>query len=195
MVNGTGSSAAAGDGWHALVRYRWTVPLLAELQRREGSKFVTLVNALGAGRSSVRQSLDALIELGLARRNPGYGHPLRPEYLPAGRAVVVGEACGMLAAASSRLGADETVFRRWTLPVVLALAEGAERFGEVRASLPAVTPRALSLALKRTAAAGLVERTIDDGYPPVSRYRLTEGAVVLVLPLRAVVESWETLEG
>ena len=41
-----------------------------ELQRR-----------LDVTRDSLRRALDALIALGYVRRNEGYGHPLRPEYL------------------------------------------------------------------------------------------------------------------
>src|SRR5215213_11761735 len=65
----------------ALFHHRWAPPALAELARRDGVRFVELQNRLGVGRESLRRALDALLELGYARRNPGYGHPLRPEYL------------------------------------------------------------------------------------------------------------------
>lgn len=169
--------------WTLLVRHRWMIPVLAELERLDGAKFVTLVQALGAGRSAVREALDALIALGLAARNPGYGHPLRPEYLLTDRGRALSSACLELADAVREVGGDNEAYRKWTLPIVRGLADGADRFGELREGLDGVTPRALSLALKRLVASGLVEREVDDGYPPVSRYRLTEASVALVGPL------------
>src|ERR671932_1580387 len=65
----------------ALFHHRWSAAVLAELRRTRGTRFVVLSKSLGVGRESLRRTLDALIELGLVRRNPGYGHPLRPEYL------------------------------------------------------------------------------------------------------------------
>ena len=65
----------------ALFHNRWSVPILAELHRQRGSRFVTLARTLGMSRESLRRTLAALIESGLVGRNPGYGHPLRPEYV------------------------------------------------------------------------------------------------------------------
>ena len=64
-----------------LVHHRWNIAIVAELHRSNGAKFVTLANRLELGHSTLKRCLNALIDLGLVRRNPGYGHPLRPEYL------------------------------------------------------------------------------------------------------------------
>src|SRR5947207_13068422 len=64
-----------------LFHHRWAVPVLAELRRERGSRFVTLANRIGVTRDSLRRTLSALIDDGLVERNPGYGHPLRPEYV------------------------------------------------------------------------------------------------------------------
>ena len=45
-----------------LFHHRWAVPILVEVYRTSGSKFVTLVKRLGASRDSVRRTLTALIE-------------------------------------------------------------------------------------------------------------------------------------
>ena len=65
----------------ALFHNRWSVPILAELHRHRGSRFVTLSRTLELSRESLRRTLGALIDGGLVGRNPGYGHPLRPEYV------------------------------------------------------------------------------------------------------------------
>jgi DNA-binding HxlR family transcriptional regulator len=51
----------------------------------QGERFVTLVNRLGASKDAVSATLAQLIDDGVVQRNPGYGHPLRPEYLVMGR--------------------------------------------------------------------------------------------------------------
>src|SRR3954451_13536929 len=64
-----------------LFHHRWAAPALALLGQRGGARFVELQRRLDVGRESLRRALDALIAGGLARRNEGYGHPLRPEYV------------------------------------------------------------------------------------------------------------------
>jgi DNA-binding HxlR family transcriptional regulator len=141
------------------------------------------MHALGVGRDSLARALGELVELRLVVRNPGYGHPLRPEYLvlPAGAALV--PASAGLIRELERLGALEPGLKKWSMPVVHALADGPRRFSELRELLPGVTARALTLALKDLVAAGLVERTVTDGFPPSTLYRLTPTADSLLVPL------------
>ncbi|HEY1639181.1 MAG TPA: hypothetical protein VGG35_00710 [Streptosporangiaceae bacterium] len=86
-------------------------------------------------RDSLRRALDALIALGCARRNEGYGHPLRPEYL----VTDVGRAAAQLARRVTRSPARDILLRKWSVPVLAGL-EQPRRFSQLRASLPAVTP-------------------------------------------------------
>jgi DNA-binding HxlR family transcriptional regulator len=141
------------------------------------------MHALGVGRDSLRRALDELIELRLIARNPGYGHPLRPEYLvlPAGAMLI--PACADLMSALDDLRVTETGLKKWSMPVVGALSGESRRFSELRAALPEITARALTLALKDLVAAGLVERTVTDGFPPSTSYRLTGNARPLLAPL------------
>ena len=128
----------------ALCHHRWSAPVLAELGRTRGARFVVLVNSLGVGRASLQRTLTALVELGLVRRNPGYGHPLRPEYLLTPQGEEAASRCGrLLAAADGKAG---VLLRKWSLPVLLAL-RGNERFSELREALPGITARALARAL------------------------------------------------
>jgi len=160
----------------ALCHHRWSAPVLAELGRTRGTRFVVLANRLGVGRTSLRRTLDALIDLGLVRRNPGYGHPLRPEYLLTAAGEGAAGRCGRLLAAVD--GAREVMLRKWSLPVLVALGRQA-RFSELRDSLPGVTGRALALALKDLERAGLVDRRVEKTYPPTAVYSPTEGAARL----------------
>ena len=163
----------SSDDLARLLHHRWSLPVLAELGRERGARFVLLVNRLGVGRETLAQTLESLIELGLVRRNPGYGHPLRPEYLLTERGARLAPRCAALLRALAETGATDVALRKWSLPVLLAL-DGGRRFSELRAALPGITSRALALALKDLVAAGLVERTIVDGFPPGTAYTSTE---------------------
>lgn len=159
-----------------LFHYRWAVPILAELHRQRGSRFVTLAGTLGLSRESLRQTLAALIDGRLVRRNPGYGHPLRPEYVLTEQGQHVAAACEPLLQALHRRKLEDVGLKKWSMPVVSALAGEPRRFSELREELTGISPRALTLALKDLEAAGLVERRVTDDYPPATVYSLTRRA-------------------
>jgi DNA-binding HxlR family transcriptional regulator len=123
--------------------------------------------ASGGRRSNTRVNRSKT--LGLVRRNPGYGHPLRPEYLVTDAGARAAAVCARLVAAAP----EEVVnLRKWSIPALAALDSG-RRFSELRANLPGVTARSLALALKDLQAARLVEREVLGGYPPSTLYRPT----------------------
>jgi len=160
----------------ALCHHRWSAPVLAELGRTGGARFVVLANRLGVGRASLQRTLAALVELGLVRRNPGYGHPLRPEYLLTPQGEAAASRCErLLAAADEKAG---VLLRKWSLPVLAALRD-AKRFSELRTALPGVSARALALALKDLERAALVTRRVEETYPPSAVYAATPAAARL----------------
>jgi DNA-binding HxlR family transcriptional regulator len=152
-----------------LCHHRWTLPVLAEIERTRGSRFATLSGRLGVSGESLRRTLRALEADGLVARNPGYGHPLRPEYVFTRRGRVLGPRARALLEELS--GHEDIGLKKWSLPVLAALDE-PRRFSELRAALPEATPRALTLALKDLRSAGLVQRTVTDDYPPAVVYEL-----------------------
>ena len=159
----------------ALFHHRWAAPALALLAERRGARFVELQRRLGVSGESLRRSLDALIELGYVARNPGYGHPLRPEYVLTAEAADAADVATRVVAARD----PETLLRKWSVPV-LAELDHERRFSELRASLPGVTPRALALALQELESARLVRREVLPTRPPSTVYRTTaRGARVL----------------
>ncbi|MEM9208187.1 MAG: winged helix-turn-helix transcriptional regulator [Pseudomonadota bacterium] len=156
-----------------LAHHRWNIPIVAELHRRSGAKFITLANCLSASRGSLCASISDLIEQGLVMRNPGHGHPMRPEYLltPSGEAI--GEQCLRLARLVERRNEADLAYRKWTLPLVAAIGAQAKRFNELRTLLGrSATPRAVTLGLKAMQSAGWAERSIIDAYPPAAGYAL-----------------------
>jgi DNA-binding HxlR family transcriptional regulator len=63
--------------------------------------------------------------------------------------------------------------RRWTLSILYASVEGAERFNEFRDTLGRVPPATLTLRLTELVNAGVLERRVLDTRPPAVEYRLT----------------------
>ncbi|CAG0953386.1 HTH-type transcriptional activator HxlR [Phycisphaerales bacterium] len=157
----------------ALFRRRWACPVLAQLHLSQGAKFVTLVHRLECNPGAMRQALDELIDLGWVRRNPGYGHPMRPEYLLTARGERLGPACAGIESVSGALGLHETVLRKWSMPVLYLVGEGPTRFTQVTRALGGITDRAASLALKDLTRAAMVARTLIEGPPAGSQYGAT----------------------
>jgi len=156
-----------------LTRFRWNLPVLAELKRSEGCKFITLVRRLSASDRAVRQSLDYLIGANWVARNPGYGHPSRPEYLLTGEGETIGahavRILDWLGPGRQGLATD-----RWGAPVLGSMAKTPLRFGELAELNDPISPRALATTLKQLVSMGLVRRIISEGFPPAAGYLLTE---------------------
>lgn len=173
----------------ALFHNRWSVPILAELHRQRGSRFVTLSRILGLNRESLRRTLTALIDCGLVGRNPGYGHPLRPEYVLTSSGERIAAGCRPLVERLRRGDLEEVGLKKWSMPVVFALGDGPLRFSELRDALEGITPRALTLALKDLESVGLVDRRVTEDYPPATVYRLTRAGRPLATLLRNVTSE------
>lgn len=156
-----------------LFHRRWAAPVLADLYAYEGAKAVALTNRLGISRESLRCTLDELIANGWVVRNPGYGHPMRPEYLLTKQGTKLAPTCLSLMKTLNRIGVQRTALLKWSMPIALALGSGIDRFGELKRTLPGITARALTLGLKELQSSGLIKRRILDQYPPTSSYSLT----------------------
>mgnify|MGYP006282114849 CR=1 FL=1 len=143
--------------------------------RTGGARFAVLAHELGVARQTLRRALDAAIERGLVEANPGYGHPLRPEYVLTDEGRRLAPACRAVVGASRR-SAPDLAGRKWTLPVLAAVHGGAHRFSEIEDALDDATPRALAMSLDELEEAGLLVRTLVDGRPPRPRYRVSRSA-------------------
>ena len=134
---------------------RWHVRVLALLYELNGARFVVLKGALGISADSLTRALDSLLRAGWVQRNPGYGHPLRPEYVltESGRALAAH--CSRFQATVEGLEVGPVIYRKWSAPSLIAIERGVERFSDLRDALR-VTPRALTQSLVRLRDADLV---------------------------------------
>jgi DNA-binding HxlR family transcriptional regulator len=176
-----------------LMHHRWSPALLAELLRGDthpgGCKFITLVNRLNISRGTLKAALDHLIHHDLVMRNPGVGHPMRPEYLLAEDGHAIAPRCRQLLQLARERGLDRVLLRKWSLAVIVAMDTGLCRFGQLKASLRGITSRALTLTLKQLGAAGLVHREVVSTYPPSTLYRLSPSARRIAGIARGMAEA------
>lgn len=144
----------------------WSLSILALLHRGIPGRQAALLAASGASRTAFSQSLIHLHDLGLLERNPGHGHPLRPEF----RLTVKGAEMAIMADKILSVVPEEAgrvlLRRTWTVPI-LSVGQTPRPFAELKGKLPAITDRALSLSLQRLQAQSWIQRTIDTAnYPP-----------------------------
>jgi DNA-binding HxlR family transcriptional regulator len=169
-----------------LTHRRWCVPVLAQLHHARvsadstGARFVGLTHRLGVGRDTLRQTLEYATAHGWVRRNPGHGHPLRPEFVLTEAGVALAAACSRLWRAAVLSDLAEPIGRKWTVPILCVLGAGPARFGECKAALAphGLTDRALAQSLRDLAAADLVTRRVTP--EPVVWYAATDRARPLV---------------
>ncbi|MET9338099.1 MULTISPECIES: winged helix-turn-helix transcriptional regulator [unclassified Nonomuraea] len=89
--------------------------------------------------------------------------------------------------------AIELVGRRWNGVILLALARGATRYGELRDAVPGLSERLLAQRLRELESSGVVAREVRPTTPVQIRYSLTESGAALVeamRPLMAWADRW-----
>jgi DNA-binding HxlR family transcriptional regulator len=181
------------DGLIALTHHRWAIPIVAELwgdtPSMGGCKFVTLLNRLEPSRDALSTTLTDLIQQGWVIRNPGIGHPLRPEYILTPRGKRIGRAAARLVRVMKHADVSDLGLRKWTLPILCAIAARNSRFNQLKAALRGITVRALALALKDLHDSVLISRTITDGFPPTPHYHLAPNAKRLTAAARSLARE------
>jgi DNA-binding HxlR family transcriptional regulator len=134
-----------------LFHHQWSLQLLVALNQKR---------AIPLARQTRTDTIASLADQGLVSKDGAV--------TPKGARVA--EKSEPLLGALEKLGAQ----RKWSLPILHALGRKPLRFGELKAALPGATPRALSMALKDLAEAGLIARRILDSFPPRTEYAIDQ---------------------
>ncbi len=138
----------------------WSLKILALLHAGVPGRQAPLLAATHASRTSFASSLEHLVKLGLLERNPGHGHPLRPEFRLTPHGADVAETASRIVSAVP----DETEFtllrRSWTVPI-LAITDRPQRFSALKSNLTKITDRALSMSLHQLEACDWLQRDIE----------------------------------
>lgn len=87
----------------------------------------------------------------------------------------------ILGGASGRGSCQDEVVRvaighiaaRWSVPVVVTLAQRPHRFNSLHRAIAGISHRLLTVSLQRLERDGLVTRTVTTSQPPAVEYRLT----------------------
>ena len=91
-------------------------------------------------------------------------------------------ACRNVAPVLNRVG------DKWSMLIVMMLADGPRRFSELKRAIDGISQRMLTLSLRGLERDGLVTRTVTPTIPPRVDYELTELGVSLREPVKALGE-------
>lgn len=83
---------------------------------------------------------------------------------------------------------------KWKSVVLWYLRNGKKRFSELKARIPDITDKMLSLQLKALEQDGLVTRTVFPEVPPRVEYELTNEGLSLI-PVLTALADWGKLKG
>ena len=137
---------------------RWLMPVLAAMANGGAARFSVLERKLGVSKSVLSATLAKLEAEGWIGRNPGHGHPLRPEYRLTAGGLGVAAWSAKVIDERRALGLESGALGRWSLPLIGEIGSGWRRFSALQRSLAPISPRALSLELASLNEASLVDR-------------------------------------
>jgi DNA-binding HxlR family transcriptional regulator len=80
---------------------------------------------------------------------------------------------------------------KWSVLIVVTLADGPKRFNELRREIASISQRMLTLTLRGLERDGLVSRTVTPSIPPRVDYELTDVGRSLQKPVEALA-TWAT---
>ena len=148
----------------------WALDILAAFHEGVPGRQAALLARVGAGRTAFAQSLTHLVDLGLIERNPGHGHPLRPEFRLTEQGRLIAAMASKVQALPLAVPERQMLRKAWSVPV-LAVSGRPTYFSESKATLPPITARALSQSLKHLNAQAWVSRVVDpEAYPLRPQY-------------------------
>lgn len=148
----------------------WALTALGLMENGISGRVSPLAAAAGCGRTSMSASVEHLVLLGLLEKNPGHGHPLRPEYRFTSQGAKIAE--WALELDSFVKSDDEKILLRnkWTLPLLSCIDDEA-RYSEIRRQLIPVTDRALSASLGKLTNSDWLKRKVKGSTsPPIVSY-------------------------
>jgi DNA-binding HxlR family transcriptional regulator len=77
---------------------------------------------------------------------------------------------------------------RWTILVLVELQKGTRRFSVLRREIPDISPRMLSLTVRRLEEDGMVSRVVFPTIPPKVEYSVTPLGLSFVRSLNVLVQ-------
>jgi DNA-binding HxlR family transcriptional regulator len=80
---------------------------------------------------------------------------------------------------------------KWSFLIILELADGARRFGQLKANIDEISPRMLTTTLRNLVRDGLLDRQVFPTTPPSVEYSLSSLGKSFLEPMRTLQQwSW-----
>ena len=86
----------------------------------------------------------------------------------------------------------DIVAGKWTIPVIRVLQKDTLRYSAIERSIPSITQRALTIALRKLERNGMLDRYVYPSVPPQVEYKLTSLGLKL-LELSGVLSEWSDM--
>ncbi|WP_371732476.1 winged helix-turn-helix transcriptional regulator [Ruegeria sp. HKCCD9179] len=157
----------------------WSLNILALLHEGVPGRQAPLLSATNASRTAFAASFAHLTDLDLIERNPGHGHPLRPEFRLTPSGIATAEIASKIITAARDKDETSLLRKTWTVPV-LALTDRPHRFSTIKSGLSIITDRALSSSLHQLEAQEWIRRDINTaGRMPFPTYRAVKTGLAI----------------
>jgi len=149
----------------------WSLKILALLHQGLPGRQAPLLSAAQASRTAFAASLSHLVDLELLERNPGHGHPLRPEFRLTLKGVEIAKIAAEIVGTTATPSETAILRKSWTVPI-LAVTKVPRHFIEIKSELPSLTDRALSQSLGLLHEQNWLLRNVDaSNWPPRPIYQ------------------------
>lgn len=144
----------------------WSLKILALMHEGVPGRQAPLLSAAQASRTSFAASLTHLVDLQLLERNPGHGHPLRPEFRLTAEGTQAAKMASKIINAVPQPTETKILRKSWVVPI-LAVTERPRHFIEIKSDLSSITDRALSQSLGLLHERKWLRRDVDSTRRPL----------------------------
>lgn len=85
-------------------------------------------------------------------------------------------------------GVLDRISDKWSMLLVMTLADGPKRFNQLRREIPDISQKMLTQTLRDLQRDGMVARQVFDTKPPAVEYRLTPMGASIIVPLGYLIQ-------
>jgi DNA-binding HxlR family transcriptional regulator len=85
-------------------------------------------------------------------------------------------------------GVLDRISDKWSMLLVMTLADGPKRFNQLRREVPDISQKMLTQTLRDLQRDGMVARQVFDTKPPSVEYRLTPMGSSIIVPLGFLIQ-------
>ena len=156
-----------------LTRLKWNIPILAGLAKHHSCGFNKLANELNISKDSLNTSIKFLNRHNFVKKTRNAYNPRYTQYSLNNLTTSCINNCLNFYNQITNHKHFDTIFRRWSLPVIILLNQKNHNFSELKNTLPGITSRALSQNTKKLMLTKIITRKVKSSFPPTTLYILS----------------------